>query len=90
VAFLSGVPAQETALARGVPLVGALLEDQLRPHLRRSLGAQPENLAYSDLGLGLHTDNPYRGSGAGFQALHALIPASEGGESPVRRRPGAG
>src|ERR1700730_1850137 len=42
---------------------------------------QPENLAYSDLGLGLHTDNPYRDPVPGFQALHALIPSSEGGES---------
>ena len=32
---------------------------------------QPENLAYSDLGLGLHTDNPYREPVPGFQALHA-------------------
>ena len=42
---------------------------------------QPENLAYSDLGLGLHTDNPYRDPVPGFQALHALIPSNEGGES---------
>jgi len=42
---------------------------------------QPENLAYSDLGLGLHTDNPYRDPVPGFQALHALTPSSEGGES---------
>jgi len=42
---------------------------------------QPENLAYSDLGLGLHTDNPYREPVPGFQALHALIASVEGGES---------
>ena len=33
---------------------------------------QPENLAYSDLGLGLHTDNPYREPVPGFQVLHVL------------------
>jgi gamma-butyrobetaine dioxygenase len=43
--------------------------------------AQPENLAYSDLGLGLHTDNPYREPVPGFQALHVLIAAPDGGES---------
>ena len=43
--------------------------------------AQPENLAYSDLGLGLHTDNPYREPVPGFQALHALIVSPDGGES---------
>ena len=43
--------------------------------------AQPENLAYSDLGLGLHTDNPYREPVPGFQVLHALIASPDGGES---------
>ena len=42
---------------------------------------QPENLAYSDLGLGLHTDNPYREPVPGFQALHCLVAAPEGGEN---------
>jgi gamma-butyrobetaine dioxygenase len=41
----------------------------------------PDNLAYSDLGLGLHTDNPYREPVPGFQALHTLLAASEGGDS---------
>jgi gamma-butyrobetaine dioxygenase len=41
----------------------------------------PENLAYSDLGLGLHTDNPYREPVPGFQALHVLVAAPDGGES---------
>jgi alpha-ketoglutarate-dependent taurine dioxygenase len=42
---------------------------------------QPENLAYSDLGLGLHTDNPYREPVPGFQVLHALIASPDGGDS---------
>jgi gamma-butyrobetaine dioxygenase len=42
---------------------------------------QPENLAYSDLGLGLHTDNPYREPVPGYQALHALIVPPDGGDS---------
>jgi gamma-butyrobetaine dioxygenase len=42
---------------------------------------QPENLAYSDLGLGLHTDNPYRDPVPGFQALHVVIASPDGGES---------
>ncbi|PMV84699.1 TauD/TfdA family dioxygenase, partial [Pseudomonas sp. GW460-C8] len=43
--------------------------------------AQPENLAYSDHGLGLHTDNPYRDPVPGFQALHVLASSPEGGDS---------
>lgn len=42
---------------------------------------QPENLAYSDRGLGLHTDNPYREPVPGFQALRTLVAAPDGGES---------
>jgi len=42
---------------------------------------EPENLAYSDRGLGLHTDNPYREPVPGYQALHALVVAPEGGDS---------
>jgi len=42
---------------------------------------QPENLAYSDVGLGLHTDNPYREPVPGFQALHVLAASPEGGAS---------
>lgn len=42
---------------------------------------QPQNLAYSDRGLGLHTDNPYREPAPGFQVLHALVPAPAGGDS---------
>jgi len=42
---------------------------------------RPENLADSDLGLGLHTDNPYRDPVPGFQTLHFLVASPEGGEN---------
>ena len=80
-AFLSGVPAQETALLEAMPLVGRVLETNYGLTFDVRSVPQPENLAYSDLGLGLHTDNPYRDPVPGFQALHALIPSNEGGES---------
>jgi len=80
-AFLSGVPVQETALLEAMPVVGRVLETNYGLTFDVRSVPQPENLAYSDLGLGLHTDNPYRDPVPGFQALHALIPSSEGGES---------
>ncbi len=80
-AFLSGVPAQETALLEAMPLVGRVLETNYGLTFDVRSVPQPENLAYSDLGLGLHTDNPYRDPVPGFQALHALIASSEGGDS---------
>jgi len=75
------VPALETALLEAMPLVGRVLETNYGLTFDVRSVPQPENLAYSDLGLGLHTDNPYRDPVPGFQALHALIASSEGGES---------
>jgi alpha-ketoglutarate-dependent taurine dioxygenase len=81
VAFLEEVPAEEGALLAAMPLVGRVLETNYGLTFDVRSVPQPENLAYSDLGLGLHTDNPYRDPVPGFQALHALIPSNEGGES---------
>jgi gamma-butyrobetaine dioxygenase len=80
-AFLEGVPATEAAILEAMPLVGRVLETNYGLTFDVRSVAQPENLAYSDLGLGLHTDNPYREPVPGFQALHALLPSREGGES---------
>jgi len=80
-AFLDEVPAEDGALLAAMPLVGRVLETNYGLTFDVRSVAQPENLAYSDLGLGLHTDNPYREPVPGFQALHALVPSREGGES---------
>ncbi|MBV8910993.1 MAG: TauD/TfdA family dioxygenase [Gammaproteobacteria bacterium] len=80
-AFMTGLPGTEGAILDSVPLVGRVLETNYGLTFDVRSVPQPENLAYSDLGLGLHTDNPYREPVPGFQALHALIPSSEGGES---------
>ena len=80
-AFLRDLPAAEPALLEVMPLVGRVLETNYGLAFDVRSVPQPENLAYSDLGLGLHTDNPYREPVPGFQALHALIASSEGGES---------
>jgi gamma-butyrobetaine dioxygenase len=80
-AFLDAVPATESAILDAMPLVGRVLETNYGYTFDVRSVPQPENLAYSDLGLGLHTDNPYREPVPGFQALHALIASSEGGES---------
>jgi gamma-butyrobetaine dioxygenase len=80
-AFLSDVPATESAILEVMPLVGRVLDTNYGYTFDVRSVPQPDNLAYSDLGLGLHTDNPYREPVPGFQALHALIPSSEGGQS---------
>ena len=80
-AFLDEVPATEPAILEAMPLVGRVLETNYGYTFDVRSVPQPENLAYSDLGLGLHTDNPYREPVPGFQALHALIASNAGGES---------
>ncbi|MBS0364630.1 MAG: TauD/TfdA family dioxygenase [Proteobacteria bacterium] len=80
-AFLEGVPPREGAILEVMRLVGHVLETNYGLTFDVRSVPQPENLAYSDLGLGLHTDNPYRDPVPGFQALHALIASDEGGDS---------
>lgn len=81
IAFLTGVPATETGILEAIRHVGRVAETNYGRVFDVRTVPQPENLAYSDLGLGLHTDNPYREPVPGFQALHALVAAPDGGES---------
>jgi hypothetical protein len=81
IAFLGAVPATESAILEAMTLVGRVAETNYGLVFDVRSVPQPENLAYSDLGLGLHTDNPYREPVPGFQVLHALIASVEGGES---------
>jgi alpha-ketoglutarate-dependent taurine dioxygenase len=81
VAFLREVPSSEAALLEAMQLLGRVLETNYGQVFEVRSVPQPENLAYSDLGLGLHTDNPYREPVPGFQALHALVASPDGGDS---------
>jgi alpha-ketoglutarate-dependent taurine dioxygenase len=80
-AFLRGVPCEERAILGAMTLVGQVAETNYGLVFDVRSVAQPANLAYSDLGLGLHTDNPYREPVPGFQALHALCTSPDGGDS---------
>ena len=81
IAFLSEVPSVDAGILEAASLVGRILETNYGQIFDVRSVPQPENLAYSDLGLGLHTDNPYREPVPGFQVLHALISSPDGGES---------
>jgi alpha-ketoglutarate-dependent taurine dioxygenase len=81
IAFLGEVPSKEAAILEAMSLVGRVAETNYGLVFDVRSVPQPENLAYSDLGLGLHTDNPYREPVPGFQVLHALIASDEGGDS---------
>lgn len=45
--------------------------------------AEPNNLAFTDLGLAVHTDNPYRDPPPALQLLHCLKNTATGGDSMV-------
>jgi alpha-ketoglutarate-dependent taurine dioxygenase len=81
IAFLRGVPSNDAAILDAMRWVGRVFETNYGLVFDVRSVPQPENLAYSDLGLGLHTDNPYREPVPGFQALHALVAAPDGGDS---------
>jgi gamma-butyrobetaine dioxygenase len=81
IAFVRGVPADPSALLALAARIGRVCETNYGIAFDVRSVPQPENLAYSDAGLGLHTDNPYREPVPGFQALHALVTAPAGGES---------
>jgi len=81
IAFLNDVPATEDAILEAMSVVGRVAETNYGRVFDVRSVAQPENLAFSDLGLGLHTDNPYREPVPGFQALHMLIASPDGGEN---------
>jgi gamma-butyrobetaine dioxygenase len=81
IAFLSSAPSSEAGILEAAALAGRVSETNYGRVFDVRSVAQPENLAYSDLGLGLHTDNPYREPVPGFQVLHALVASPDGGES---------
>jgi alpha-ketoglutarate-dependent taurine dioxygenase len=81
IAFMRGLPADADTILDAVAPIGRLLETNYGKVFDVRSVPQPENLAYSDLGLGLHTDNPYREPVPGFQALHVIAASAEGGES---------
>jgi gamma-butyrobetaine dioxygenase len=81
IAFLSDVPSVDAGILEAASLMGRVSETNYGQVFDVRSVPQPENLAYSDLGLGLHTDNPYREPVPGFQVLHALVSSPDGGES---------
>ncbi len=66
IAFMRGLPAEPETIVEAVAPIGHILVTNYGKVFDVRSVPQPENLAYSDLGLGLHTDNPYREPVPGF------------------------
>jgi gamma-butyrobetaine dioxygenase len=82
-ALLSGVPVLPGALTRVVDLFGFVRETNYGRWFDVRATVDPVNLAYTNLGLQAHTDNPYRDPVPTLQLLACLENTVEGGESVV-------
>lgn len=83
VAVLSGVPMDSGALCRVVELFGFVRETNYGRWFDVRSKVNPNNLAYTNLGLQAHTDNPYRNPVPTLQLLSCLENSVEGGDSIV-------
>jgi gamma-butyrobetaine dioxygenase len=81
IAFLRNAPCIAGQVLEIARFVGYIRETNYGKIFDVRSVENPNNLAYSDLGLGVHTDNPYREPVPGLQILHCLQASQEGGES---------
>jgi gamma-butyrobetaine dioxygenase len=80
-AVLVGVPSRPGQVIEVAELFGFVRETNYGRLFDVRAVANPSNLAYSDLGLGVHTDNPYRDPVPGLQLLHCLESDVDGGDT---------
>ncbi len=83
VAVLTRVPCEDRAVERVIARFGYVRETNYGRVFDVRSEVRPSNLAYTGLGLQVHTDNPYRDPVPGLQLLHCLASSAEGGESIV-------
>ncbi len=78
---IDSVPCEEGQVLRVIEQFGYLRETNYGKLFDVRTRVDPNNLAYTNLGLGCHLDNPYRDPVPGVQLLHCLESSAEGGES---------
>jgi gamma-butyrobetaine hydroxylase len=83
VARLRGLATDDGAPERVADLFGYVRETNYGRVFDVRVEVDPTNLAYTNLGLQAHTDNPYRDPAPGLQILCCLRNEVEGGESIV-------
>ena len=80
-AILDDVPTEPGMVTRVVDLFGYVRETNYGRLFDVVSVVNPTNLAYTGLGLGVHTDNPYRDPVPTLQLLHCLESADVGGDT---------
>ncbi|WP_420382581.1 2-trimethylaminoethylphosphonate dioxygenase [Novosphingobium sp.] len=83
VARLTGVPTTDGVPAEIAAQFGYVRETNYGRIFDVRVEVNPSNLAYTNLGLQAHTDNPYRDPAPGLQILACLHNDVEGGDSIV-------
>ena len=82
-AIARGAPASEGEVLRFVELFGHVKETNYGRLFDVRSVVNPNNLAYTGLALGPHTDNPYRDPPPTLQLLHCISSSAAGGESTL-------
>ena len=83
VALLRGVPCVSGALTEVAELFGYVRETNFGRFFEVRTVVDPNNVAYTNLPLTAHTDNPYRDPVPSLQLLHCLSSSDIGGDSTV-------
>jgi gamma-butyrobetaine dioxygenase len=82
-AILTGGPTEPGTVTRAAELFGYVRETNYGRLFDVRAVVEPSNLAYTGLGLGAHTDNPYRDPTPTLQLLHCLRSSAGGGETTL-------
>jgi gamma-butyrobetaine dioxygenase len=82
-AILTGGPTEPETVTRVAERFGYVRETNYGRLFDVKTVVNPTNLAYTGLGLGAHTDNPYRDPTPTLQLLHCLASSAEGGENTL-------
>jgi alpha-ketoglutarate-dependent taurine dioxygenase len=82
-AILTGGPTDPGTVTRVAELFGFVRETNYGRLFDVKTVVNPTNLAYTGLGLGAHTDNPYREPTPTLQLLHCLASSADGGENTL-------
>jgi gamma-butyrobetaine dioxygenase len=82
-AILTGCGTEPDTVTRVAALFGFVRETNYGRLFDVKTVVNPTNLAYTGLGLGAHTDNPYRDPTPTLQLLHCLASSAEGGENTL-------
>lgn len=82
--ILNNVPVKPGSVVDVISHFGFVRETNYGKLFDVQTEVDPNNLAFTNLGLGGHLDNPYRNPVPGLQLLHCLENSAQGGETMIQ------